>query len=103
MTLDSRRAFNVARSPLWYSLLLIATRAGSGHRRSLLNQTLVDQQLHLNATILSATLPRIILSHRIRFAISVWRHNASQRHVVIFNQVTNHSIGSALAQHAISL
>jgi len=69
--------------------------------RSRLGETLVHEQLDFYSSVFGAPLARSIVSYRIGFAISIGRNNPSERYVVILDQITNHRIGTTLAQDAI--
>src|SRR6266404_8779017 len=80
----------------------LLSRAG-GHRGRLLNQALVDQQLHFDATVLCAAGARGVLGNRMRLAVAIRSNDASQRDVVVLNQIPNDVVRATLAQRAISL
>src|SRR6188768_2796404 len=82
----------------WFRLVT----ARSGHCRRRLLQALVDQQLHFNATILSAAGARIVFGNWIRLTVAIRRDDASQRNSMILDQITNHVIRTTLAERAIS-
>src|SRR6266446_2597561 len=90
------------RGNLRSGFLCLLSRAG-GHRRRPLNQTLVDQQLHFDATVLRAAGARRVFSNRMRLAVAIRSNNASQRYAVVLDQIPNHIVSATLAQRAISL
>src|ERR1051325_6343954 len=72
-------------------------------RRRRLHQPAIDQYLDLDATIRLASRARSVISDSIRLAVAVRRDDASQRNLVILNEVANDGIGALLAQATILL
>src|SRR5262249_13085784 len=68
------------------------------HRRRWSKQSLVNKQLDLNATILSTTFFRVVLSNRIQLAIAKRRDDPTQRNAVALDQVTDNRISATLTQ-----
>src|SRR5689334_966920 len=79
------------------------TRSTRIHRRRWSSQSLVDKQLDLDATILLTTFTRVVRRNRIHFTVAKRSHDATQRNVVAFNQVTNDGVSTTLAQRAIEI
>jgi len=63
--------------------------------------SLVLQDLDLHAAILGATLSRLVVGHRIVFAVSERLHRPAQIQPVFQHKVLNHCICAALAQRPI--
>src|SRR5215212_2347476 len=83
--------------------LVVSTGSSRVHRWRRRGQSLVNKQLDLNATILSATLASLVLRNRIHFTIAVRRHDATQRNAVVLDQVANDGVSTTLAQLAIKV
>src|SRR5215213_5867646 len=77
------------------------TRSTRIHCRRWRRESLVDEQLDFNTSILRATFTCFVLPHWIHFTVAVRRHDSAQRNVVVLNEVTNHCISTTLAQLAI--
>src|SRR5215831_12525885 len=73
------------------------------HRRRLLHQSFIDQDLDFDASILSASGARLVIGNRLRSSESVRRDNPAERNLVLLNQITNHRISASLAELTIEV
>src|SRR4029079_14069378 len=83
--------------------LITRTRSTRIHGRRRRGESLVDEQLDLNTSILRATFLGLILCNRIHFTVAIRRHDSAQWNVVVLNEVTNHCISTTLAQLTIQV
>src|SRR5437763_16540102 len=72
-----------------------------GHRWRWRSNSLADQHLNFTPTILCTTFAGRVVRHRIRFAETIRRHDATQRNLMILYQVANDCISATLAEPAI--
>src|ERR1043166_7341291 len=79
-------------------VLVTGTRSSRIHRWRWSGQALVDKQLDLDAPVLRTTFTSVVLRHWIHFAITIRRDDATQRNLMVLNEVTNDSISTTLAQ-----
>src|SRR5690349_1477236 len=78
--------------------LITGTRSSRIHCWRWSGQALVDKQLDLDAPVLRTTFTSVVLRNGIHLAITIRRDDATQRNLVVLNEVTNDSISTTLAQ-----
>src|SRR6476620_9122898 len=72
------------------------------HRRCCRRQALVNKQLDFDATILSTSFFRRVVTNWIQFTVSIRRDDATERDVVTLYEVANNSICTALTECSIT-
>jgi len=83
--------------------LITGTRSSRVHRWRRSGQALVDKQLDLDAPVLRTTFFCIVFRNGIHLAITIRGDDATQRNLVVLNEVTDNSIRTTLAQLAIEV
>src|SRR5687767_9522310 len=84
------------------AVLVTGTRSSGVHRRRWGSDALVYKQFDFDASILSTSFAGVVLRNRIHFTVAVRRYDATQRNVVVLNQVTNDGISTTLTQRPIA-